>query len=73
MPIYEKFAEKVKLVNQKILIAKIDATTNEVSDVIIESFPTIKFYPTNNKKSPIEYDGDRTEEALTKFLKEHTT
>ncbi len=73
MPIYDKLGEKMKTANHKILLTKFDATANEVAGISIESFPSIKFFPTNNKKSPIEYDGDRSEEALIKFLKDHAT
>lgn len=46
-----------------------DATANEVEGVIIEGFPTIKFYPAKNKTPAVDYDGDRTEEKLYEFLK----
>jgi len=47
-PIYEKFAEKVKS-NPNLIVAKIDATANEVEGISIEGFPTIKFFPAGNK------------------------
>lgn len=42
-PIYEGLAKKL-LVNPNIIIAKCDATANEIEGVNIESFPTIKFW-----------------------------
>jgi hypothetical protein len=41
--------------------------------VSVKGFPTLKFFPGNNKKAPIDYEGDRTEEGIIKFLKEKTT
>ena len=46
-----------------------DATANEVEGLIIEGFPTIKFYPAKNKTPVVDYDGDRTEEKIYEFLK----
>jgi len=36
-----------------------DATANENENVKVEGFPTIKFYPSNNK-SAVNFDGERT-------------
>uniref|UniRef100_A0A914S838 Protein disulfide isomerase n=1 Tax=Parascaris equorum TaxID=6256 RepID=A0A914S838_PAREQ len=44
-----------------------DATANEVEDVKIQSFPTIKFFPANSNKI-VDYTGERTLEGFTKFL-----
>jgi protein disulfide-isomerase A1 len=35
--------------NKNIVIAKIDSTANEVDGVEIKGFPSLKFYPANNK------------------------
>jgi hypothetical protein len=55
------------------VIAKIDSTANEIDGVPINGFPTIKFFPANNKQNPIDYNDERTEEGFIKFLKEHAT
>lgn len=47
-PIYEELATKVKS-NPNVVVAAMDATANEAEGVNIEGFPTIKFYPANNK------------------------
>jgi protein disulfide-isomerase A1 len=69
-PIYEEVANNLKH-NTNLIIAKMDATANEVESVSIQGFPTIKFWPANNKSNPIDFNGDRTVEGFTKFLAEH--
>lgn len=71
-PKWDSAAEKLKS-NPNIVIAKCDATANEVPGVNIKGFPTLKFYPGNAKSSPIDFDGDRSEEGIIKFLQDHTT
>ncbi|KAI1142969.1 protein disulfide isomerase [Hypoxylon sp. FL0543] len=53
----------------KVVIAKVDATANDVPDEI-QGFPTIKLYPAGAKKEPVTYSGSRTVEDLIKFIKE---
>ena len=70
LPEYEKAANKLKEKNPKLILAKMDATENEVESVEVTGFPTIKFYPGNKKdKRPMDYSGDRTLEGILKYLK----
>ncbi|KAJ5524864.1 hypothetical protein N7494_011514 [Penicillium frequentans] len=55
---------------EKVVIAKIDATANDVPDSIT-GFPTIKLYPAGKKDEPVEYEGSRTVEDLITFIKEN--
>ncbi|KUJ22264.1 disulfide isomerase-like protein [Mollisia scopiformis] len=54
----------------KVTIAKVDATMNDVPDEI-QGFPTIKLYKANDKKNPVTYSGSRSIEDLIKFVKEN--
>src|SRR5262249_11754283 len=71
-PIYEELAKKLKH-NKSLVIAKVDATANEVENVHIKGFPTIKFWPGGKKTNPVDFDGDRTVEGFTKWLVDHAT
>lgn len=65
-PIYEKLGEKYKD-NDKLIIAKMDATANELEDVKVASFPTITLYKKETNEA-VEYNGERTLEGLSKFV-----
>ncbi|KAI1118849.1 protein disulfide-isomerase [Nemania sp. NC0429] len=54
----------------KVVIAKVDATVNDVPDDI-KGFPTIKLYPAGAKSEPVTYSGSRTIEDLIEFVKEN--
>lgn len=49
-----------------------DATANEAEGVNIEGFPTIKFYPANNKAG-VDYSGGRTLDEMEAFLRENAS
>jgi len=55
--------------SDKVTIAKVDATANDVPDEI-QGFPTIKLYKAGDKKNPVTYSGSRSIEDLIKFIKE---
>jgi len=71
-PIYDELAKNLKH-NTNLVIAKMDSTANEVESVSIQGFPTIKFWPANNKQAPMDFNEDRTVEGFTKFLQKHST
>ncbi|KAK7719662.1 protein disulfide-isomerase precursor [Diaporthe eres] len=54
----------------KVTIAKVDATANDVPDEI-QGFPTIKLYAAGGKDSPATYSGSRTIEDLIEFIAEN--
>lgn len=55
----------------KVTIAKIDATANDVS-YDIEGFPTIMLFKAQDKKNPVTYTGARTIKELLEFVKQGT-
>lgn len=65
-PIWDELGEKFKD-NKEIVIAKMDSTANELEDVKVQSFPTIKYFPKGSDKA-VDYNGERTLEGFTKFL-----
>lgn len=66
VPIWEQLGEKVKD-NADIVIAKMDATANELEHTKITSFPTLKFYRKGDNEV-VDYNGERTLEALYKYV-----
>ena len=69
-PHIEMLAKELKGFDN-IIIAKIDATANEVYGVEIAHFPTIMFYPSTNKKG-IEIENKRDFDSLLQFIKENS-
>jgi protein disulfide-isomerase A1 len=65
-PIWEQLGEKYKD-SADVVIAKMDSTANELEDVKIQSFPTIKFFPKDSVEI-VDYNGERTLEGFTKFI-----
>ena len=66
-PIWDKLAESLED-NEDVVVAKMDATVNELSHTRVRSFPTIRLYKKDTNEVA-EYNGERTLEGLTKFLK----
>jgi protein disulfide-isomerase A1 len=66
VPIWEKLGEKFKD-HESIVVAKMDSTANELADIKIQGFPTIKLFKKGDNKV-VEYNGERTLDGFTKFL-----
>merc|ERR1711915_840218 len=65
-PIYEKLGEKFAN-NAAVVIAKMDATVNELEHTKIQSFPTIKLYKKGDNEV-VDYNGERTLQGLAACL-----
>merc|ERR1719234_2718677 len=67
-PIWDKLGEKYAD-HPSIVIAKMDSTANELEEVKVQGFPTIKLFKKETNEI-VDYNGDRTEEGFTKFLED---
>lgn len=65
-PIYDQLAEKYAD-NDAVVIAKIDATANELEHTKITSFPTIKYYKKGDN-TVVDYNGERTLDGFSSFI-----
>jgi len=65
-PVWDKLGEKYKD-HETIVIAKMDSTANELEDIKVQGFPTIKLVQKGENKI-IDYNGERTLEGFVKFL-----
>ena len=68
-PVWDELAAAVKDV-PNLVIAKFDATANEVEGLDIRGYPTLKFYPAGQKSNPVDYDGERGAQDFNNWLKE---
>jgi protein disulfide-isomerase A1 len=69
-PIWEELGAAYKD-NANLVIAKMDSTANEAEGVEVRGYPTLIFYPRDNKAG-VNFDGDRTLEPLKKWLEENS-
>merc|ERR1739838_422294 len=65
-PTWDKLGEKFKD-SETVVIAKMDSTANELEDVKVQGFPTIKLFKKGDNKV-IDYNGERTLDGFIKFI-----
>lgn len=65
-PIYQELGDRFKD-DPSVVIAKMDATANELEHTKIQSFPTIKLFK-KEANEVVEYAGERNLEGLSKFV-----
>lgn len=70
-PIWDELAKDVADIDD-LVIAKFDATANEVNGVDIRGYPTLKFYPKDNKAG-MDYSGDRQLLDFQNWLAENSS
>jgi len=66
-PVYKQLGDAFKD-DESIVIAKMDSTANEVEQVKIQGFPTIKLFKKGDN-AIVDYNGERTLEGFSAFLK----
>jgi len=71
-PVYRDVAKRLESVST-LLIAKMDATANDVEGVDVEGFPTIKLWRADKKDDPLDYDGDRDVDSFIAWLEDKVT
>eukprot|EP00093_Oithona_nana_P012966 12966.XXX_358204_361378_1 [CDS] Oithona nana genome sequencing. len=68
-PVWDKLAETLEAEKKEdVVVAKMDATINELPHSRVRSFPTIRLYKKGDDKEQVEYNGERTLEGIKKFL-----
>merc|ERR550519_965320 len=65
-PTWDKLGEKYKD-HETVLIAKIDATANELDAIKVQGFPTIKLFKKETNEV-VDFNGERTFDGFIKFL-----
>lgn len=68
-PEFNKLGEEFKSVDS-VVIAKMDATANEVDEVEVEGFPTLFFFKAGSKEAT-KYEGGRTAGDMAKYIREN--
>ncbi|KIJ56818.1 hypothetical protein M422DRAFT_40397 [Sphaerobolus stellatus SS14] len=72
-PTWDALGEKFADIKDRIVIAKMDATENDLSPDApfrVSGFPTIKFKPAGGRDF-VDYDGDRSLESLIEFVEKN--
>ena len=69
-PKYDELAGLFKAHSDKVVVAKVDATANDVPDEI-QGFPTIKLFRSGAKDDPVDYSGSRSVEDLANFIRDN--
>jgi thiol-disulfide isomerase/thioredoxin len=58
-------------------VFRIDGAKNEISHpglrLRVNGFPTLYFFPGNDRYNPIEFDGERTVESIVSFIEDFKT
>ena len=69
-PTYDEVGELLKPYANQLTVARIDATSNDISPKV-SSYPTVKFFKSGWKDEPITFAGNRTANEFVKFVKDN--
>lgn len=72
-PTWEELGKSLRSNRDKVVIAKMDATANEIDvpGVSVKGFPTIYFFKGDDKSKPIRYEQKRELDDFLEFLSEN--
>ncbi|XP_055836801.1 protein disulfide-isomerase A3 [Episyrphus balteatus] len=71
-PIYDELAEKLQ--GEDVVIAKMDATANDVPpEFNVRGFPTLFWLPKDSKDTPVAYNEGREVNDFLKYIAKHAT
>lgn len=73
-PIYEELANILasdKSAAKNFIIGEVDATLNDIQDVMIEGYPTIILYPAGKDAEPVLFNSQRDLDSFLSFLEEN--
>lgn len=60
--------------DERLLLASMDGVANELRPevgVVVRAFPSLFFFPAGSKGAPMEYTGERSVDAMTRFIEQH--
>ncbi|XP_045613093.1 protein disulfide-isomerase A4 [Procambarus clarkii] len=73
-PAYKKLAKQLSKTNPDVVVAKMDATANDVHPLFkVEGFPTIYYLKAIEKDNPIPFSGERSLKKLKEFVAQEAT